>query len=106
MRRDKWDGTTLNRHLASLSAAEKLDYYGSAGKYIDYIGIKYKWPEEDIDLVKDILGVNVSKAEAANELIKARDNLRELQKAGKATQADADRVKAADAAYTKAKGNK
>lgn len=95
MRRDKWDGTTLNRHLASLSAAEKLDYYGSAGKYIDYIGIKHKWPEEDIQLVKDILGVNVSKKEAAEELIRASDNLRELKKVGRDTKVDADRVREA-----------
>jgi hypothetical protein len=44
-----------------------------------------------------------SAADAANELIRARDNLRELQKAGKATDADAKRVKDADQAYTDAK---
>jgi hypothetical protein len=43
----------------------------------------------------------VSKKEAAEELIRARDNLRELQKAGKATNKDAERVKEADKKYTK-----
>jgi len=45
----------------------------------------------------------MSKEKAADELINARDNLRELQKVGKATQADVDRVKKADQAYTDAK---
>ena len=43
-----------------------------------------------------------NRADAANELINARDNLRELQRAGKATEADAERVKQADKAYTEA----
>lgn len=43
------------------------------------------------------------RAKAAEELIKARDNVRELQQAGrKVTAADTNRVKEADAAYTKA----
>jgi len=46
----------------------------------------------------------MSREQAAKELIQARDNLRELQKAGKATNADAERVKEADKAYTKASG--
>ena len=45
----------------------------------------------------------MSKLSAAEELIRARDNLRELQKAGKATRADAERVKEADKNYTKSK---
>jgi len=44
----------------------------------------------------------MSRIDAADELIKARDNLRELQKAGKATDADLARVKNANEAYTKA----
>lgn len=95
MRRDKWDGTTLNRHLASLSASQKMAYYHAADNYIEYIGEKYEWPESDIDLVKDILGVNVSKKEAAEELIRASDNLRELKKVGRDTKVDADRVREA-----------
>ncbi len=40
--------------------------------------------------------------EAAVEMEKARQNLRELQEANKATQADASRVKEATEAYDKA----
>lgn len=41
--------------------------------------------------------------DAAAELIRARDNLRELKAAGRATDADVQRVKDADKAYTDAK---
>jgi len=44
-----------------------------------------------------------SQYDAAVELEKARQNLRENQRAGKATQQDAERVKAADQAYTESK---
>lgn len=39
---------------------------------------------------------------AAEELTQARDNLRELQEAGRATEADVQRVKDAEDAYTEA----
>ena len=48
----------------------------------------------------------MSREKAAEELIKSQDNLRELQKAGKATQADVDRVKAANKNYTDASKTK
>jgi len=41
--------------------------------------------------------------DAAAELIRARDNLRLLKGAGKATDADVQRVKDAEKAYTSAK---
>ena len=44
-----------------------------------------------------------SQYEAARELERARQNLRENQAAGKSTQEDAERVKRADKAYTEAK---
>lgn len=46
------------------------------------------------------------RAEAAEELIKARDNARELGRVGKVTRADAERVRAADKAYTDASKKK
>jgi hypothetical protein len=47
-----------------------------------------------------------SQYDAAVELEKSRQALRENQAAGKATQEDAERVKRADKAYTDAKANK
>lgn len=44
----------------------------------------------------------MSRKDAAEELIRAQDNARELAKAGKLTQTDVERVKSADKAYTNA----
>jgi hypothetical protein len=48
----------------------------------------------------------VSKYDAAREEERARQNLRELEKARKATQADIDRAKLAKEAYDQAKKEK
>jgi hypothetical protein len=48
----------------------------------------------------------MSRKDAAEELIRAQDNARELGKAGKLTSTDVTRVKEAQKAYDQASGKK